>query len=156
MSIYDTHHDHGGGDFAVIDANTARPSFLHGDFGEDYFSFAFFGKGENFPYSEAFDNDEGRMRVHFENPYPFTESIMVNWGVTGGLSPRSVAYWYQDSPGDLSTSERAAWGREWSVFGPATVKALLDDGNTPDVADLDKLFEVLPEAIRQRRRKWNS
>ncbi|MCP4310716.1 MAG: DUF2961 domain-containing protein, partial [Bacteroidetes bacterium] len=60
MSIYDTHHDHGGGDFAMIDARTGQPSFLHGINGEDYFSFAFFGKGENFPYSEAFDNDEGR------------------------------------------------------------------------------------------------
>ena len=47
MTVYDTHHDHGGGDFAIIDANTPYPSFLHGINGEDYFSFAFFGKGEN-------------------------------------------------------------------------------------------------------------
>lgn len=146
MSIYDTHHDHGGGDFTVIDANSTQPSFLHGINGEDYFSFAFFGKGENFPYSEAFDNDEGRMRVHFENPYPFKESIEINWGVTEGLSPRSVAFWYQDSPEDQSKSEIEAQGREWSVFGPATVKLLMGDGNTPDVSDLDRLFEVLPDA----------
>ena len=145
MSLYDTHHDHGVGDFAVIDANTAWPSFLHGDFGEDYFSFAFFGKGENFPYSEAFDNDVGRMRVHFENPYPFKESIAINWGVTEGLSPRSVAFWYQAKPEDQTITEAEAQGREWSVFGPATVIALTEDGNTPDVSDLDKLFEVLPD-----------
>lgn len=145
MSIYDTHHDHGGGDFTVIDANTAQPSFLHGINGEDYFSFAFFGKGENFPYSEAFDNDEGRMRVHFENPYPFKETIEINWGVTEGLSPRSVAFWYQDSPKDQTMTEIEARGREWSVFGPATVKLLTGDGNAPDVSDLDRLFEVLPD-----------
>jgi len=145
MSIYDTHHDHGGGDFTVIDANSVQPSFLHGINGEDYFSFAFFGKGENFPYSEAFDNDEGRMRVHFENPYPFKESIEINWGVTEGLSPRSVAFWYQDTPKDRTMTEIEARGREWSVFGPATVKLLTEDGNTPDVSDLDRLFEVLPK-----------
>ncbi len=31
------------------------------------------------------------------------------------------------------------------VFGPVTVKELLEDGNTPDLSDLDKLFEVLPQ-----------
>lgn len=145
MSIYDTHHDHGGGDFAVIDAQSAEPSFLHGINGEDYFSFALFGKGENFPYSEAFDNDRGRMRIHFENPYPFKESIAVNWGVTGGLQPRSTAFWYQDTPVDLTLTPGEARGRLWSVFGPVTVTALEKDGNTPDVSDLDRLFEVLPE-----------
>ncbi len=145
MSIYDTHHDHGGGDFTVIDANTPRPSFLHGINGEDYFSFAFFGKGENFPYSEAFDNDQGRMRIHLENPYPFNESIAISWGVTEGLSPRSVAFWYQDTPQDLTMTEPEARGLEWSVFGPVTAKALLADGNSPDVSNLDRLFEVLPE-----------
>ena len=145
MSIYDTHHDHGGGDFAVIDANTSLPSFLHGINGEDYFSFAFFGKGENFPYSEAFNNDEGRMRIHLENPYPFEESMAVNWGVTEGLSPRSVAFWYQDTPQDLTKAEPEARGREWFVFGPVTVTALQEDGNSPDLSDLDRLFKVLPD-----------
>jgi hypothetical protein len=145
MAVYDTHHDHGGGDFAIVDAGTNSPSFLHGINGEDYFSFAFFGQGENFPFSEAFDNDKGRMRIHFENPYPFTESIAVYWGVTGGLSPRSVAYWYQDTPADLSESASEAAGREWFVFGPVTVKQLAGNGNTPDVSDLDRLFSVLPD-----------
>jgi len=148
MSIFDTHHDHGGGDFAVIDAETDHPAFLHGINGEDYFSFAFFGKGENFPYSEAFSNEEGRMRVHLENPYPFEESITLNWGVTGGLSPRSVAFWYQDSPEDLCTSETQARDRLWEVFGPVTVTALEKDGNTPDVSDPDLLFSVLPDQAK--------
>jgi hypothetical protein len=146
MSIFDTHHDHGGGDFVVIDANTGHPSFLHGINGEDYFSFAFFGKGENFPYSEAFKNEEGRMRIHFENPYPFEESIAVSWGVTEGISPRSIAFWYQDSPQDLTKTKNEARKQNWSVFGPVTVKTLLKDGNTPDVSDMDKLFEVLPDS----------
>ena len=144
MAVYDTHHDHGGGDFAVVDMNTKEPLFLHGINGEDYFSFAFFGKGENFPYSEAFDNSVGRMRVHFENPYPFSESIEVNWGVTEGLQPRSVAYWYQDTPKNLTKTQIEAQGREWEVYGPATVTALLEDGNTPDISDLNQVFEVLP------------
>jgi hypothetical protein len=144
MAVYDTHHDHGGGDFAIIDAGTDDPSFLHGINGEDYFSFAFFGKGENFPYSEAFDNRTGRMRIHLENPYPFRESVSLYWGVTGGLSPRSVAYWYQDSPADLTWKRPAKPDREWYVFGPITITQLSKDRQTPDVSDLDGLFNVLP------------
>jgi hypothetical protein len=68
MSLYGTGHDHGGGDFAVTDGGSKFPSFLHGVNGEDYFSFAWFGSGANLPYSEAFDNDTGRMRLHLENP----------------------------------------------------------------------------------------
>ncbi len=145
MSLFDTHHDHGGGDFIIIDGETSKPSFLHGINGEDYFSFALFGKGENFPYSEAFDNDQGRMRVHFENVHPFTESLDIYWAVTGGLSPRAVAFWYQDSPKDHTIAASEESNSRWFVFGPVTVNHMEEDGNTPDVSDLDRLFGGLPD-----------
>ena len=143
MSLYNTQHDHGGGDFAVIDGGTANPSFLHGINGEDYFSFAFFGKGENFPYSEAFSNEEGRMRLHLENPYVFNESINISWGVTKGVNPRSVAYWYQQGAKSNVLSAEQARGLKWKVFGPVGVPVLAD-GNTPDLSDAEKLFAALP------------
>ncbi|MEN8255387.1 MAG: DUF2961 domain-containing protein [Verrucomicrobiota bacterium] len=143
MSLYNTQHDHGGGDFAVIDGGTAKPSFLHGINGEDYFSFAFFGQGENFPYSEAFANDVGRMRLHLENPYVFNESISLSWGVTKGVNPRSVAYWYQEDAKSKVLSAEQARGLKWKVFGPVGVP-VLTDGNTPDTSDAEKLFAALP------------
>ncbi|RKX47365.1 MAG: hypothetical protein DRP64_01275 [Verrucomicrobia bacterium] len=143
MSLYNTQHDHGGGDFAIIDGGTADPSFLHGINGEDYFSFAFFGKGENFPYSEAFSNEEGRMRLHLENPYVFNESINISWGVTKGVNPRSVAYWYQQGAKSNVLSAEQSRGLKWKVFGPVDVP-LLADGNTPDVSDSENLFAALP------------
>jgi len=143
MSLYNTQHDHGGGDFAVIDGGTADPSFLHGINGEDYFSFAFFGQGENFPYSEAFANEVGRMRLHLENPYVFNESINISWGVTKGVNPRSVAYWYQHGAKSNVLSTEQARGLKWKVFGPVGVPLLMD-GNTPDTSDADKLFAALP------------
>jgi hypothetical protein len=140
MSLYKTGHDHGGGDFAIVDGEADTPSFLHGINGEDYFSFAFFGKGENFPYSEAFDNDTGRMRLHLENPYPFSKSIYIGWGELKGQSPRGVALWYQDSPSDLTLSGEQVKGREWLVFGPVAVKGI----DTSAVLEPDTLFAALP------------
>jgi hypothetical protein len=143
MSLYETGHDHGGGDFAVIDGETDAPDFLHGDFGEDYFSFAFFGHGENFPYSEAFSNDEGRTRLHLDNPYTFRESIEVSWGVLSDHHPRAVAFWYQDTPHDRTLDETQAHGLKWQVFGPIEAPCL-EDGNTPNTSEPAKLFAGLP------------
>ncbi|MBZ0258971.1 DUF2961 domain-containing protein, partial [bacterium] len=70
MTLYNTGHDHGGGDFAVVDGEGAQPAFLHGVNGEDYFTFAWFGRGAHHPYAVARSNEEGRYRHHFENPYP--------------------------------------------------------------------------------------
>jgi len=145
MSLYETGHDHGGGDFAVIDGESSSPDFLHGDFGEDYFSFAFFGRGENFPYSEAFSNEEGRMRLHTENPYTFRESIEISWGVLPDHHPRAVSFWYQDSPQNLTLDEKQSQnlGLKWKVFGPVEATCL-EDGNTPDTSDPAKLFAGIP------------
>ena len=144
MNLIDSGMDHGGGDFVVVDGGTPDPAFLHGINGEDYFSFAFFGKGENFPYTEAFENEVGRLRLHLENAYPFRESIAVSWGTLRNLQPRSVALFYLDQPVDRSESGQVAPGWEWDVFGPVDTPTLAD-GNTPDTSSAEKLFERLPD-----------
>jgi hypothetical protein len=53
MAPYNTGHDHGGGDFAVLDAEADAPAFLHGINGEDYFTFAWFGRGAHHPLAAA-------------------------------------------------------------------------------------------------------
>ncbi len=122
MSLYATGHDHGGGDFAVIDASGGAPAFLHGINGEDYFTFAWFGRGAHLPYAIAHSNDDGRQRLHLENPYPFRRDLRLWWGAFPGLSPRSVAYWYQDTPGDSTeTGPDNASGDDWDCFGPVPV-----------------------------------
>jgi hypothetical protein len=122
MSLYRTGHDHGGGDFAVIDGEGDQPSFLHGVNGEDYFTFAWFGKGAHHPYAVAHSNDEGRYRHHLENVYPFQKSIALEWGAFANLSPESVAVWYQDTPDDTTLPDGArAESAEWDVFGPVPI-----------------------------------
>ncbi|MGC9329589.1 MAG: DUF2961 domain-containing protein, partial [Candidatus Hinthialibacter sp.] len=145
MSLYKTGHDHGGGDFAVIDGEGNDPTFLHGVNGEDYFTFAWFGKGAHHPYAVAHTNDEGRYRHHLENVYPFKHSIAVEWGAFADLSPESVAVWYQDSPQDLTLFDGARnESVEWDVFGPVPIP-FDDRGRTkgdpfsvlPSVQELD-------------------
>ena len=151
MSLYQTGHDHGGGDFAVIDGEGDHPAFLHGVNGEDYFTVAWFGKGAHHPYAVAHSNEEGRYRHHLENVYPFSKSIAIEWGAFAGLSPESVAVWYQDSPEDTTLAEGArAQSVLWDVFGPVPIPHDLSGQATvplfsvlPSVADLDagKQFE---------------
>jgi len=145
MTLYATGHDHGGGDFAVIDGASDHPAFLHGINGEDYFTFAWFGRGAHLPYAVAGSNDAGRRRLHFENPYPFHESLNIYWGAYPKLTPRSVAYWYQDAPDDttLSTADQADSG-VWDCFGPVPLPLNAQHRPAgdpfavlPSVADLD-------------------
>ncbi len=152
MTLYHTGHDHGGGDFAVIDGEGDRPAFLHGINGEDYFTFAWFGKGAHHPYAVAHSNDEGRYRHHFENVYPFSTSLALEWGAFAGLSPESVAVWYQDSPEDTSVADGArADSVLWDVFGPVAIppgqaaEPPSHFAGLPAVADLDegKTFECV-------------
>lgn len=139
MTLYRTGHDHGGGDFAVIDGEGGHPAFLHGVNGEDYFTFAWFGKGAHHPYAVAHSNDEGRYRHHLENVYPFQKSIALEWGAFAGLSPESVAVWYQDTPEDTTLPDGArAESVEWDVFGPVPIPH--DSAGRATVP----LFSVLP------------
>ena len=158
MALYNTGHDHGGGDFAVIDAAGSQPAFLHGVNGEDYFTFAWFGRGQHHPFAIAKTNEEGRYRHHFENPYPFQKSLSVYWGTYPDLATRSVAYWYQDAPGDTTVKDSDnPLSVEWDCFGP--VPLTLDKSYRPSadwpaalpsVADLDagKQFEC--RAVSER------
>jgi hypothetical protein len=143
MHLYDSGMDHGGGDFTVVDGGSGAPAFLHGINGEDYFSFALFGQGQNFPYSEAFANDVGRTRLHLESPYPFDESLQISWGALRGLRPRAVSFWYQERPADTTTPGQAPPGLMWQVFGPVDAP-LADDGFHPDVSSAEALFAPLP------------
>ncbi len=158
MTLYRTGHDHGGGDFAVIDGEGDRPAFLHGVNGEDYFTFAWFGKGAHHPYAVAHSNDEGRYRHHLENLYPFQKSLAIEWGAFAGLSPESVAVWYQDNPEDSTVADGArAESVQWDVFGPVPM-AHDEAGKTmvplfsvlPSTADLDagKQFEC--RSVKER------
>ena len=144
MSLFQTGHDHGGGDFAVIDGESPAPAFLHGVNGEDYFTFAWFGRGQHQPYAQALTNETGRYRHHFENPYPFSRSFQLDWGAFPNLQPESVAVWYQDSPEDTTLRpEHGAASESFDVFGPAPipleVSARKGDlfGVLPSVGDLD-------------------
>ena len=138
MSLFNTGHDHGGGDFAVIDGESEKPAFLHGVNGEDYFTFAWFGRGQHQPYAQAIANDRGRYRHHFENPYPFRHSIQIEWGAFPKLRPESVAVWYQASPEDTTVRLGAPSIREtWDAFGPVPIRGSGLFAGLPSVADLD-------------------
>jgi hypothetical protein len=149
MALYNTGHDHGGGDFAVIDGDGDNPAFLHGINGEDYFTFAWFGKGAHHPYAVAHSNEAGRYRHHFENPYPFKKSFSLYWGAHPDLATRSVAYWYQDAPEDTTVADDAnPLNADWDCFGPVPLAADRNSGEfrydvLPSVSDLDagKQFE---------------
>ena len=143
MALYNTGHDHGGGDFAVIDAAGDQPAFLHGINGEDYFTFAWFGRGQHHPFAIAGSNESGRYRHHLDNPYPFQRDLRVYWGAYPDLALRSVAYWYQAEPGDTVVRDDAE-SADWDCFGPVPLPL---DGQyrppsdpftvLPAVADLD-------------------
>ena len=158
MTLYRTGHDHGGGDFAVIDGEGEAPAFLHGVNGEDYFTFAWFGKGAHHPYAVAHSNDEGRYRHHFENVYPFQKSIAIEWGAFAGISPESVAVWYQDTPEDTTLADGArAQSVEWDVFGPVPIPHDAQGKATallfsvlPSVAELDAGRKFECKLVKER------
>lgn len=142
MSLFHTGHDHGGGDFAVIDGESPAPSFLHGVNGEDYFTFAWFGKGRHQPYAQAFTNDQGRYRHHFENPYPFRHSFHMEWGAYPNLQPESFTVWYQDTP-NSTILQPSQVTDSWDVIGqvPIPLQTTQAKKNVfsvlPSIADLD-------------------
>jgi hypothetical protein len=116
----------------------------------------------------AHSNDEGRYRHHFENVYPFQKSIAIEWGAFAGISPESVAVWYQDAPEDTTLADGArAQSVEWDVFGPVPIPHDAQGKATvglfsvlPAVADLDagKTFEC--KLVKERfmsgwRKDWS-
>jgi hypothetical protein len=116
MNLFDSGHNHGGGDAALIDAGTDHPRVLHGICGEDYFAFAWHHTGTMTPLTGA-PVHERRYRLHLENPYPFRESFQILFGIFAGLQPKSVAFWYQVP----TASRQGQWiglDAPWKVLGP--------------------------------------
>ena len=128
MNLFDSGHNHGGGDETLIDAGTAAPKVLHGICGEDYFGFAWHHAGTMTLLTGA-PVHERRYRLHLENPYPFHESLQSFFGVFAGQNPKSVAFWYQ-------LPEAAPEGRwtvrdvPWKILGPLGLETPLADGVT--------------------------
>jgi hypothetical protein len=116
LNLFDSGHNHGGGDAALIDAGTDHPRVLHGICGEDYFAFAWHHTGTMTPLTGA-PVQERRYRLHLENPYPFSESFQFLFGVFANLQPKSVAFWYQ-VPEPLRLGKWVSFDTPWKVFGP--------------------------------------
>ncbi|MBV9767275.1 MAG: DUF2961 domain-containing protein [Acidobacteriaceae bacterium] len=116
VNLFDTGHNHGGGDSALIDAASPEPRVLHGICGEDYFSFAWHETGAMTPLTGA-PMQACRYRLHLENPYPFRECFQFLFGVFAGVEPKAVAFWYQQREPD----RYAEWiGPDipWKALGP--------------------------------------
>jgi D-arabinan exo alpha-(1,3)/(1,5)-arabinofuranosidase (non-reducing end) len=128
MNLFDSGHNHGGGDSALIDAGSAAPRVLHGICGEDYFGFAWHRTGTMTLLTGA-PVHERRYRLHLENPYPFHDSLQFSFGVFAGLHPKSVAFWYQ-LPGPVPESHWTALDAPWKILGPFGLDTLLPDAVT--------------------------
>ena len=135
MNLFDSGHNHGGGDATLIDAGSAEPKVLHGICGEDYFGFAWHHSGTMTLLIGA-PVHERRYRLHLENPYPFHESLQFFFGVFAGQNPKSVAFWYQlpeASPEGRWTSRDIPW----KILGPLGLETPLADRVT------DKTYATL-------------
>jgi hypothetical protein len=123
LNLFDSGHNHGGGDAALIDGGTASPLVLHGICGEDYFGFAWHHFGTMTPLTGA-PAHERRYRLHLENPYPFHESMQFLFGIFAGQHPKSVAFWYQ-APDHAKESRWRTLDIPWKILGPADVNSAL-------------------------------
>jgi hypothetical protein len=122
MNLFDSGHNHGGGDAALIDAGTDHPHVLHGICGEDYFGFAWHHVGTMTPLTGA-PVHERRYRLHLENPYPFSESFQFLFGTFAGLQPKSVAFWYEFPA--TSQEQWISLEAPWKVLGPLSPETSL-------------------------------
>jgi hypothetical protein len=125
VNLYDSGHNHGGGDTALIDADTTSPYVLHGIAGEDYFSFAWHKTGHMHLFAGA-PQHERRYRFHLENPYPFHSSLLFDFGIFAGLYPKAVTFWYQE-PNPHSSAKWIAPNSPWKVFGPVDERSALPE-----------------------------
>jgi hypothetical protein len=128
MNLFDSGHNHGGGDATLIDAGSAEPKVLHGICGEDYFGFAWHHTGTMTLLTGA-PVHERRYRLHLENPYLFHESLQSFFGVFAGQNPKSVAFWYQ-LPEATPEGRWTARDVPWKILGPLGLETALADGVT--------------------------
>ena len=149
LNIFDTGHNHGGGDAALIDTGTDHPHVLHGICGEDYFGFAWHHTGTMSPLTGA-PVHERRYRLHLENPYPFTESFQFLFGVFAGQHPKSVAFWYQQPT--AQKQEQDQWigvDAQWKTLGPLGPETTPPDDVTDQSYDTNVAINI-PTAITER------
>ena len=90
VNLFNTGHDHGGGDNIFFDAGTSTAGQLHGICAEDYFHHAYMRIGINAPYVDC-PTHSARCRHHIEMPIPFHKSFTFNWGSFAGVMPKAVA-----------------------------------------------------------------
>lgn len=95
--IFDSGHNHGGGDNIFFDAESEGAGQLHGICGEDYFHHAYHYVGALLPYAGCPTHGD-RYRHHIEMPVPFKTSFVFNWGTFAGQAPKAVSFWYQEKP----------------------------------------------------------
>jgi Protein of unknown function (DUF2961) len=130
LNLFDSGHNHGGGDSTLIDAGIAEPKVLHGICGEDYFGFAWHRTGTMTLLTGA-PAHERRYRLHLENPYPFHESLQSFFGVFAGQNPKSVAFWYQ-LPEATPEGPWTARDVPWKILGPLGLEGALADRVTDE------------------------
>ncbi|MCE5269721.1 DUF2961 domain-containing protein [bacterium] len=112
VNLFDTSHDHGGGDNIFFDAGTPTAGQLHGICGEDYFHHAYMRTGVSAPYVHC-PTHSARTRQHIELPIPFEDSFTFDWGVFKGVMPKAVAFWYQKELTSKETKDLT-----YTVSGP--------------------------------------
>jgi len=130
LNLFDSGHNHGGGDSTLIDAGTSEPKVLHGICGEDYFGFAWHHTGAMTLLTGA-PVHERRYRLHLENPYPFHESLQSFFGVFAGQNPKSVAFWYQ-LPEVAPEGQWTTCDVPWKILGPLGLETALADRVTDE------------------------
>jgi len=78
MTLYNTGHDHGGGDFAVIDGEGLAPRFCTGQWG-GLFHLAWFGKERITRTPWPIPTRKAAIVITGESP-PFQKSLAIEWG----------------------------------------------------------------------------
>jgi len=108
VHLFDTGHDHGGGDNIFFDSGADTAGQLHGVCGEDYFHMAYMRIWNLSPYSGC-PSHSARYRYHLEMPIPFKESFVFNWGAFASQPAKAVAFWYQTEPSTREPSRELCY-----------------------------------------------
>jgi hypothetical protein len=147
VHIFDTGHDHGGGDNVMFDAGADTAGQLHGICGEDYFHMAYMRIWNRTPYSGC-PSHSARYRHHLEMPIPFHESFVFNWGSFASQPAKAVAFWYQEQP----AAEAGERDRVYTLTGPFDL-ARLDDLRPGE--PFPPLAQPWPGKIEGPTRSWS-
>lgn len=152
VHIFDTGHDHGGGDNIMFDAGADTAGQLHGICGEDYFHMAYMRIWNRTPYSGC-PSHSARYRHHLEMPIPFHESFVFNWGSFASQPAKAVAFWYRQ-PDSEKPADRKISGHEarYKLTGPFDL-ALLDAMKPGD--PFPETARPYPEKIEGPTRSWS-